>query len=127
MNIPSPSPAVLRGVDGNIHTNWLLESYNGEHTLHQHANTGTVAEHTRRGSSWLWGLCAYFSLVCSVFLIPILILILNSDIHKVGHPPAALIALSRLPIGLLALPLIALGRMLARRSGLWMPPLDAAA
>ena len=25
MNIPSPSPAVLRteGVDGNIHTNWL--------------------------------------------------------------------------------------------------------
>ena len=73
------------------------------------------------------GAFAHISLCAQFFLILILILILNSDVHKVGHPPAALIALSRLPIGLLALPLIALGRMLARRSGLWMPPLDAAA
>ena len=37
------------------------------------------------------------------------------------------IALSRIPAGLLAFRLLALGRLLAWRNGRWLPPLDAAA
>ena len=60
MNIPSPSPAVLRtgpgeprGVDGNIHTNWL--DICGVSCAGRHSDSRLAPAHAVRCGAWPWG------------------------------------------------------------------------